>query len=127
MSAACAHHYATTGLVLHTDPSTARVTISHDAFPGFMDAMTMPFAVRGTARSAKLTPGDRVRFRLSVKGGSSWVDRVEVISAAAVDAGLRQTPAAPVLVPVGAAVPDFALVDQSGATVTLSALKGKVV
>jgi len=127
LSSACAHHYTTTGLVLRHDPAAATVTISHDAFPGFMDAMTMPFAVRGAARSATLTPGDRVRFRLSVKGDSSWLDRVEVISAAAVDAGLRQTPAAPVLVPVGAAVPDFALVDQSGATVALSALKGRVV
>jgi len=39
------------------------VTISHDAFPGFMDAMAMPFDVRGAARSAALAPGDRVRFR----------------------------------------------------------------
>jgi len=78
------------------------VTISHDAFPGFMDAMAMPFDVRGAARSAALAPGDRVRFRLAVKGGRSWVDRVEVVSAPAVDAGLQQTPAAPALVPVGA-------------------------
>src|SRR5262252_1391169 len=127
VAGACAHHYTTTGLVLRHEPAAATVTISHDAFPGFMDAMTMPFAVRGAARSAALTPGDRVRFRLSVKGDASWVDRVEVISAAPVDAGLRQTPAMPVLVPVGAAVPDFALVDQSGTTVALSSLKGKVV
>src|SRR5262249_62292558 len=64
---------------------------------------------------------------LCVRGTRSWVDRVEVSSAPAVDAGLRQTPAAPVLVAVGAAVPDFALIDQSGATVSMAALKGKVV
>jgi len=124
---ACAQHHTTTGLVLATDPRAATVTISHDAFPGFMDAMAMPFDLKGAARSAKLTSGDRVRFRLSVKGGRSWVDRVEVVSGAAVDAGLQQTPATPVLVPVGAAIPDFELVDQSAQRVALSSLRGKVV
>jgi protein SCO1/2 len=92
-----------------------------------MDAMAMPFDLKGDARTAKLTPGDRVRFRLSIKSGRSWVDRVEVISAAAVDAGLQDTPAAPILVPVGTAMPDFDLVDQSDAAISLSSLKGKVV
>jgi len=127
LSAACAKHYTTTGLILRHDPAAATVTISHDAFPGFMNAMAMPFDLKGGARSATLAAGERVRFRLTVKGARSWVDRVEVISAPAVDAGLQQTPAVPVLVPVGASVPDFALVDQSGETVSLGALKGKVV
>ena len=42
----------------------------------------MPFDLKGSARAVALTPGDRVRFRLAVKSGRSWVDRVEVISAA---------------------------------------------
>ena len=125
--AGCAHHYTTTGLVLRTDPRAATVTISHDAFPGFMDAMAMPFDLQGGARSVKLAAGDRVRFRLSVKGGRSWVDRVEVVSATPVDAGLQQTPAIPVVVPVGAAIPDFELVDQTAQRVGLSSLRGKVV
>jgi protein SCO1/2 len=127
LSVACAKHYTTTGLVLRHDPAVATVTISHDAFPGFMNAMAMPFDLKGAARTTTLTSGQRVRFRLTVKGSRSWVDRVEVISAPAVDAGLQQTPAVPVLVPVGARVPDFALVDQSGETVSLAALQGKVV
>src|SRR5476651_124912 len=123
---ACAAHHSSTGLVLRVDQPAATVTISHDAFPGYMDAMAMPFDLRGSARTAKLTPGDRVKFRLAVKGSHSWVDRVEVVSAAPVDAGLQNTPAAPVLVPVGTAMPDFELTDQNGRPVALSALKGKV-
>ena len=69
---------------------------------------------KGAARGVTLTPGDRVRFRLAVKDGRSWVDRVEVVSAAPVDAGLQQTPATPVLVPVGSPMPDFELTDQAG-------------
>lgn len=125
-SAACASHHTTTGLVLSvSSPST--ITISHDAFPGFMDAMTMPFALAGEARRAVVGAGDRVRFRLGVKGGRSYVDRIDVISAAPVDAGLRRSPARPVLVPVGAALPDFTLLDQSSASVSLASLRGKVV
>ena len=126
-SLSCAHRYTTTGLVLRVDRPSSVVTISHDAFAGFMNAMAMPFDLKGAARGVKLTPGDRVRFRLAVKGARSWVDRVEVVSAAPVDAGLQQTPAAPVLVPVGSAVPDFTLVDQAGGPVSLAALRGKVV
>jgi protein SCO1/2 len=92
-----------------------------------MDAMAMPFDLQGKARRVKLTPGDRVRFRLSVTSDRSWVDRIDVISAAPVDAGLQQSPSVPVLIPVGAHVPDFDLVDQSGAAVSLSSLKGRVV
>src|SRR6476660_2260958 len=124
-TAACAKHYMTNGLILKLDRPGAIVTISHDAFPGFMNAMAMPFDLKGAARTTKLTSGERVRFRLTVKGDRSWVDRVEVISAPAVDAGLQQTPAVPVLIPVGARVPDFALVDQAGDTVSLGALTGK--
>jgi len=61
-SAACAAHHTTTGLVLQVDRAASVVTISHDAFPGFMDAMAMPFDVRGAARSAALAPGDRCAF-----------------------------------------------------------------
>jgi protein SCO1/2 len=125
--AACAAHHTTTGLVLKVDRPGATVTISHDAFPGYMDGMAMPFDLKGDARTAKLNPGDRVKFRLSVKGGRSWVDRVDVVSAARVDAGLETTPAVPMLVPVGTAMPDFELTDHFGKPVTLSALKGKVV
>ena len=124
---ACAAHHTTTGLVLRVDKPASTVTISHDAFPGYMDAMAMPFDLKGRAASATLTAGDRVRFRLSVKGGHSWVDRVDVVSAAAVDAGLQNTPAVPVLVPVGTAMPDFELTDQAGKPLALSALQGKVV
>jgi protein SCO1/2 len=125
--AGCARHYTTQGLILTVDRPGAVITISHDAFPGFMDAMVMPFELRGDARDVALTPGDRVRIRLAVRGRRSAVDRIDVVSAAPVDAGLKTTPAAPVLVQVGGAVPDFELTDQGGQPVRLSALKGRVV
>jgi len=127
LSSACARHYSTTGLVLKVDRPGSTVTISHDAFPGFMDAMAMPFELKDGARSVKVAAGDRVKLRLSVKGGRSWLDKLQVVSGTPVDAGLQQSPAVPVLVPVGAQIPDFDLVDQTGADVSLASLKGKVV
>jgi protein SCO1/2 len=125
--AGCARHYTTTGLVLTVNATRSIVTISHDAFPGFMDAMAMPFDLKGPARRVSLTPGDRVRLRLAVNGAKSWIERVQVISAAPVDAGLQQTPAVPALTRVGSAVPDFELIDHTGARFTLSSLRGQVV
>jgi protein SCO1/2 len=126
MAAGCARHYTSQGLVVRIDqPRT--VTISHEAFPGFMDAMVMPFELRGRARATPLLPGDRVSVRLAVRGARSWIDRLEVISAAPIDAGLQTTPAVPLLVPVGGHVPDFELIDQAGTRVKLGALRGKVV
>src|SRR4029453_720061 len=127
MGFGCGAHHTTTGLVLKVDRPGAMGTISHDAFPGFMDPMAMPFELKGGARSVKGTAGDRVKLRLSVKGGRSWLDKLEVVSGTPVDAGLQQSPAIPVLVPVGAQIPDFDLVDQTGAGVRLASLKGKVV
>jgi len=124
---ACAKHYTSTGLILKIDKPGSTVTISHEPFPGFMDAMAMPFDLKGRARQVSLMAGDRVKLRLAVKGGRSWVDRLDVISAAPVDAGLEQTPVTHVLVPVGSRLPDFELTDQSQAPVALSRLKGKVV
>ena len=126
-ASACATHHTSTGLVLRVDRPASTVTISHDAFRGFMDAMVMPFDLRGSARNVKVSAGDRVKLRLSVKGGRSWVDRLEVLSATPVDAGLQQSPAVPQLVPVGASIPDFDLIDQNGGGLSLESLKGKVV
>jgi protein SCO1/2 len=125
-AAACAAHHTTTGVVVSTTPDRT-VTISHDPFPGYMDAMTMPFELTGPAASVPVAAGDRVEFRLSVKRSRSMVDRLSVISAHPADAGLQRTPAAPVLVPVGSVVPDFTLVDHHAAPLTLSSLRGKVV
>jgi protein SCO1/2 len=51
--------------VVTAAPADGRLIVSHQDIPGYMPAMTMPFAVAPEAMPA-LTPGDRVRFTLRV-------------------------------------------------------------
>lgn len=123
----CATSYPARGLVLRVDPAASSVTVSHEPIPGFMDAMVMPFAVRDRGRLAQVRPGDLIAFRLRVSRSLTWIDRLRLLSASAADAGILMTPAAPTLVKIGQPMPDFTLVDQRGASVSLSALRGRVV
>jgi protein SCO1/2 len=126
-AAACAAHHPVRGLVLAVDPTRSSVTVSHEQIPGYMDAMVMPFTVRDPKQIAAVRPGDRIAFRLNVRDERSWIDRLQLLSAAPADAGLTQSPAAPVLVPIGGEVPDFTLTNQDGRGVSLSSLRGQVV
>lgn len=123
----CAARYTSRAIVLHVDAVAARVTLSHDAIPGFMESMVMPFDVRDRTLLRGLAPGDRVAFRLRVHQGRSMVDRLRVTSAGRTDAGTLRSPVAPILVPLGAPVPDFELTNQDGERLTLSSLRRHVV
>jgi protein SCO1/2 len=130
--AGCTHRYQARGVVVSLEPDARRVTISHEPIGGLMEAMVMPFDVGGSngGRAAPLTalqPGDRVAFRLNVRRGRSWIDALRVVSAARTDVGLLTSPIRPVLVAIGAGVPDFELVDHRGRLVTPTTLRGHVV
>jgi protein SCO1/2 len=127
LGSACATVYEARGLVLRVDPAAATVTVSHDAIPGYMGAMVMPFTVREPRELTGVRPGDVVNFRLHPGRGGTRIDRLRHLSAAGADSGLTMTPAVASLVKVGEAVPDFTLTDQHGAAVSLSSLRGQVV
>jgi protein SCO1/2 len=127
LNAACAATYSATGLVLKLDPSASTVTVSHDDVAGLMDAMVMPLTVKSASSLSGVRPGDRVSFRLVIKKESTYIDRLKLVSAVPADQGLVMTPAASTLVPIGATVPDFTLIDQRGTSVRLSDLRGRVV
>ena len=123
----CADRHEVRGLVLRVDAATGVMTVSHESIPGYMDAMAMPFAAADPRELKAVRPGDRIRFRLTVRRGNTTIDRVTILSGAPVDAGLLQSPAASTLVPIGQPVPDFTLTDQNGQRVSLASLEGKVV
>jgi protein SCO1/2 len=123
----CATTYQARGLVLRVDPASSTLTVSHDAIIGYMGAMVMPFTVRDARALRDVRPGDVIGFRLRPKGRGTEIDRVRHLSAAGTDAGLAMTPSVAALVKPGELVPDFTLVDQHGAAVSLSGLRGSVV
>jgi protein SCO1/2 len=127
LTVSCAARHHGRGLVLRIDRAAGSLTVSHDAIPGYMDAMVMPFTVRDPKQLADVRPGDRIAFRLNVRDERSWIDRLQLLSAAPVDAGLTQSPAVPLLVPAGGQVRDFTLTNQNGENVSLSSLRGQVV
>lgn len=100
------------------------VFVEHEAIPGFMEAMTMPFKLASDdSLPATLQTGDAVGFTLHV-ADSSWITGLRRLS----DTAVARSPAGDTNVPngrrprgveplaVGDAVPaDLALVDHTGA------------
>jgi protein SCO1/2 len=68
--------YSVTGLVKQVKVEDKTAVIQHDAVPGYMPAMTMPFKVKGPENLDLLKVGEQVRFQLSVTETESWIDHV---------------------------------------------------
>ena len=117
--------YPVTGVVVAA-PVGPAIEVAHDDIPGFMPAMTMPFALRNPEDAAKVTPGDRVRFVLRVGQQASWAEDLEVVGhdadAARRLAAPRQSSSARLR--GGDAVQPFQLIDQHGTPVTEADLQG---
>ena len=130
--------YAVKGLVVSVNAPAKTFVVSHERIAGLMDAMTMPFEVRQATDLRDIVPGVVVEFTLVVGDSTSYATRVTVrrYQTAEQDpstarrlsvtmkrmAGLATPPLS-----IGAAVPDFALIDQQRQRVTLAGLSGKVV
>lgn len=84
----------------------------------------MPFRVAKSNDVNGLAPGSRVTFVLNVKRSGSYISAVRKQKIALDDVVL---PPAPKRVEIGAAVHDFALVDQTGTPVRLSSFEGRPV
>ena len=59
--------YKLLGEVRKIDKDAREVTILHQAIPGFMEAMTMPFHLEDPAILDELRPGDEVEGKLRVE------------------------------------------------------------
>lgn len=114
------------GRVVSTDAT--HVTLDHEAVPGFMEAMTMPYKLKDPSIVSELHPGDRITARIIVQQDDAGfrdpeLDNIVVIAQARPD----YKPAVQYHVPqVGDPVPDFKLLNQSGRTIHLEQFKGKV-
>ena len=66
------------GVVVEVKPLEKSVTIKHQAIPGYMAAMTMPYTVKDDSLLDKLSPGDQITADVVVSGDSSWLENIVV-------------------------------------------------
>jgi protein SCO1/2 len=117
--------YKLRGKVVSTNAATGEVTLNHEAIPGFMEAMTMPYRLKDPSILGELHPGDVITADVLVSQSDDadvLLDHIVVVAQGKPD----YKPAVVYHVPsAGDAVPDFALRDQDGQAIHLAQFRGK--
>lgn len=116
--------YKLRGKVVSTNAARGEVTLDHEAIPGFMEAMTMPYKLKDDNVLSELHAGDVITADLVVsqQGGDSLLDHIVVVGQAKPD----YKPQVAYHVPApGDAVPNFRLRNQDGRTIHLDQFRGK--
>jgi protein SCO1/2 len=72
-----AQTFSAQGVVQEVESDGQILVIKHNAIPGYMDAMTMPFKVKDPAAGNALHRGDEISFQLHVTENESWVDHIQ--------------------------------------------------
>ena len=125
--------YPLRGEIVAVNRERKTLTISHEAIPGFMPAMTMEFGVDdgdlAIAKADERIRGELVRYGDDFHLEKIWPDdRVSVASVAAAANALRQDTAirgGAAYREVGEKIPDFALYDQDGRVVSAGRFRGR--
>ena len=117
--------YKLRGKVVATDHAKGEVTLNHEAIPGFMGAMTMPYKLKDPNILSDLHPGDVITADVLVSqdpNADVLLDHIVVVAQGKPD----YRPAVSYHVPaLGDAVPDFKLKNQDGHAIHLGQFKGK--
>jgi len=84
LNVACQHHsaeakrYHLQGTVVSVDRAKAELVVKHQEIPGYMAAMTMPYAVRDDRALASLSPGDEITADVVVEQSHAWLENLVV-------------------------------------------------
>ena len=117
--------YKVRGKVVSTNTATGEVTLDHEAIPGFMEAMTMPYKLKDSNILSELHPGDMITADLLVPQRAdavSVLDHIVVVGQAKPDYKPKMAYHVPA---PGDAVPDFKLRNQDGRTIHLNQFRGR--
>jgi protein SCO1/2 len=115
--------YELRGRVVSVNRAVREAIVAHEAIPGFMDAMTMPFPIADDGVLAALGPGDRIAARLIVKETGYRLEGVTVTEKAAPGTAAPAPPAGSEPA-AGRPLPDVPLVDQDGRAFRISEYRG---
>ena len=107
--------YHLRGKVVSTDAAKGEVTLNHEAIPGFMEAMTMPYKLKDAEHPRELHPGDVITADVLVSpdpDADYLLDHIVVVAQAKPD----YKPAVSYHVPApGDAVPTSSCATRMGA------------
>ncbi|HKR32017.1 MAG TPA: SCO family protein [Terriglobales bacterium] len=126
----CSHEppakiYKLHGKVISIDKLGHQLVIDHDAIPGFMDAMTMPYSVKDNTMLGQVSAGDEIEADLRVQEDKVEIVALKVLKKAS--PGSAPVPSTQMHVPsVGEQVPNFALTNQSNARIHIKDYRDKV-
>lgn len=128
--------FAVTGLVKALEADGKTVVIQHGAVSNFMDAMTMPFAVKDPRELRGLKTGDNIAFQMVITTDDGWIENITKL-APAPPADPASAPGPAPLSPrvnralttleVGDALPDYTLTNEQGHAVSFRQYRGQVV
>jgi protein SCO1 len=118
--------YHLVGRVVSIDTQQATLNVDGQEIPGFMAAMTMPYPVHDTRALAALGPGDEITADVVVGKDGTYLENILVTKKASSGAGKPSGAAASHSPKQGEKVPDFAVIDQDGKQIRLSAFRGDV-
>lgn len=78
-----ARRYEIKGIVKSLDKANHTATIQHEKIGDYMDAMTMPFAVKDDQAFKAMEPGDQITGTLVVtKDGGVWIEKITIMAKA---------------------------------------------
>lgn len=119
--------YPIKGTILAVDGVHGEITLQHEAVPGFMPAMTMPYHLLFGEVSSELHQGDVIRARIRVEKTPDGTYRNARLDEIAVLAQAKPNfkPQSNYHVPApGDRVPDFHFTNQDGKPVTIAGFRG---
>jgi len=115
------------GEIVRLDSAKGIVTVSHEAIPDYMNAMTMPFSVHDRGLLRGLNAGDSISATLAVSRTESWLEQIAVIGRGPTPPTLSADDIITARVfRTGEAFPDERLLNQDGVLVNMDSYRGKV-
>jgi protein SCO1/2 len=117
--------YKLHGKVVSTNAAKGEATLDHEAIPGLMEAMTMPYKLKDATILSELHPGDVITADVLVSpdpNADYLLDHIVVVAQAKPD---YKPPVSYHVPATGDAPPDFKLRNQDGRQIHLGQFKGK--
>jgi protein SCO1 len=117
------------GVIQELEPDGKTAVIRHEAIPGYMQAMTMPFEARDTNLLRGLKAGDCISFKLAVTPTEGWIQAVTKLSSGTPEPdppSVMHVSRALEPLDVGDRLPEYHFTNELGTAVSLSQFKGQV-